>query len=363
MKRTAPVVLVVGTRPEIVKMAPVIRACRALQVPSIVLHTGQHYDYALDQIFFSQLELPQPDVRLDIPGGPRDEQLGRTRAGVRQVLATSDAAAIVVQGDTNSTLGAALGGLDARLPVVHVEAGLRCGDLRMAEELNRRECDAFATLLCAPTELARQHLVAEHAPGRVVVTGNTVVDEIQRQLPRLPEPDFPALGVTPMGYALLTVHRRETVEDDAVLRDVFDGIERAAEYMGLPVLAPLHPRTQQRLTELGLRLSNRVRLMPPVGYMEFLQLHRHAILVLTDSGGVQEEACVLGVPCAILRETTERPETVHVGAARIAGIRSAEILDATRRLFGCRGRWPNPFGDGEAGPRIAQLVAQVIGLV
>lgn len=351
------IALVVGTRPEIIKMAPVIRACRAQRIPSFVLHTGQHYDYALDRQFFAQLELPAPDVQLEIRGGPRTEQLARTCSAVRDVLIARHATAVVVQGDTNSTLGAALGGREAGVPVVHVEAGLRCGDVRMAEEHNRRECDAFAALLCAPTDLSRDNLVAERVSGRIVVTGNTVVDELERQLARLAAPDLAAFGVAPKQYALVTVHRRETVEDDSVLRELFQGLALAADHMRLPVVAPLHPRTQQRLDQLGIRFDARVRTIPPAGYIEFLQLHRHAALVLTDSGGVQEEACVLGVPCVILRDTTERPEAVHVGAARIGGVRSDGILDATRALFGGSERWTNPFGDGHAGERIARLIA------
>jgi UDP-N-acetylglucosamine 2-epimerase (non-hydrolysing) len=353
------VALVIGVRPEVVKMAPVIRACRALGVESFVLHTGQHYDWALDGLFFEQLELAEPDVRLEVRGGAREEQLARTRAAVREVLQAKRARAIVVQGDTNSTLGAALGGRDAGVPVVHVEAGLRCGDLRMAEEHNRRECDAFAQLLCAPTELARENLIAELAPGRVAVTGNTVVDELHRQLARLPAPDLSGFGVAPGEFLLATVHRRETVEDDAALRDVFRGLALAAEDARLPLVAPLHPRTQQRIEELDISLGARVRAIPPAGYVEFLQLHRNAALVFTDSGGVQEEACVLGVPCVILRETTERPEAVHVGAARIAGGNADAILSAARALLPRRGYWENPFGDGKAGERIAKLVAQL----
>ncbi len=355
------VALVIGVRPEVVKMAPVIRACRALGVPSFVLHTGQHYDWSLDGLFFQQLELEPPDVRLDVRGGAREEQLARTSDAVRDVLRAQRATAIVVQGDTNSTLGAALGGRAAGIPVVHVEAGLRCGDLRMAEERNRRECDAFAALLCAPTELSRANLLAENVPGRIAVTGNTVVDELHRQLARLPAADLSPFGVEPGRYLLATVHRRETVEDDEALREVIRGLELAAEHAGLPVVAPLHPRTQQRLRELGFALEGRVRSIPPAGYVEFLQLHRNAALVLTDSGGVQEEACVLGVPCVILRETTERPEAVHVGAARIAGVRSADILAATRELLGSTQRWQNPFGDGKAGERIARLVGELRG--
>jgi UDP-N-acetylglucosamine 2-epimerase (non-hydrolysing) len=227
----------------------------------------------------------------------------------------------------------------------------------MAEERIRRECDAFAALLCAPTERARENLCGEQAPGRTVVTGNTVVDEIQRQLARLPEPDLSPFGATPHRHALLTLHRRETVEDDTVLREVLDGIARVADHTGLPVIAPLHPRTRQRLADLDLQLGERIRAIPPVGYIEFLQLHRHAALVLTDSGGVQEEACILGIPCIILRETTERPEAVEVGAARIAGVRSGDILTAAQGLFGQREGWTNPFGDGQAWVRIAREIA------
>lgn len=353
------VALVVGTRPEVVKMAPVIRACRARGIDYFVLHTGQHYDWALDGLFFAQLELPQPEIRFEIRGGPRDEQLARTRDAVRGIIAARGARAIVAQGDTNSTLGAALGGRDAGVPVVHVEAGLRCGDLRMAEEHNRRECDAFAELLCAPTDLSRENLLAERASGRIVVTGNTVVDELHRQLERMPAADLSGFGVAPKQYLLATVHRRETVEDDAALANVFRGLALAGEHAGLPVIAPLHPRTHQRLRERGIALGERVRAIEPAGYVDFLQLHRNAALVLTDSGGVQEEACVLGVPCVILRETTERPEAVHVGAARIAGVYSEDILAATRELLGSATPWQNPFGDGKAGERIAQLIEDV----
>jgi len=354
------VALVVGTRPEVVKMAPVIRACREQRVDAFVLHTGQHYDWQLDGLFFAQLELAPPDVRLEIRGGARDEQLARTRESVRAQLAARGARVVVVQGDTNSTLGAALGGRDAGVPVVHVEAGLRCGDLRMAEEHNRRECDAFAALLCAPTELSRSNLLMENAPGRIVVTGNTVVDELYRQLARPIHRELAAFGLAPKRYLLATVHRRETVESDAALREVFHGLELAAQLTGLPVIAPLHPRTRQRLAELGFVPSARVRTIPPAGYHEFLTLQLHAALVLTDSGGVQEEACVLGVPCVVLRETTERPEAVQVGAARIAGVHSAEILAASRALLGATAAWENPFGDGKAGERIAQLVGELV---
>jgi UDP-N-acetylglucosamine 2-epimerase (non-hydrolysing) len=353
------VALVVGVRPEVVKMAPVIRACRALGIPSFVLHTGQHYDWALDGLFFQQLELAPPEVRFEVRGGTREEQLARTSAVVRDVLRARRATAIVVQGDTNSTLGAALGGREAGIPVVHVEAGLRCGDLRMAEEHNRRACDAFAALLCAPTELSRENLAREGVRGQIVVTGNTVVDELKRQLRLLPPPDLSAFGVEPKRYLLATVHRRETVEDDSALREVFRGLELAARDAAMPIVMPLHPRTQQRLRELDFKLDDRVRPIPPAGYLEFLQLQRNAAVVLTDSGGVQEEACVLGVPVVILRETTERPETVHVGAARIAGVRSDEILAATRELLGGAQRWEHPFGDGESGERIARLVGEL----
>jgi UDP-N-acetylglucosamine 2-epimerase (non-hydrolysing) len=354
------IALVVGTRPEIVKMAPVIRAVRAAGLPHFVLHTGQHYDWTLDGLFFEQLELQPADVRLEIRGGPRDQQLARTRDAVREVLAARRARAVVVQGDTNSTLGAALGGRAAGIPVVHVEAGLRCGDLRMAEEHNRRECDSFAALLCAPTDVARENLQREAVRGRIAVTGNTVVDELERQLAVLPAADLSAFGVEAGRYLLATVHRRETVEDDAVLRDLFRGLELAAAHARMPVVAPLHPRTLGRLRELGMAVGARVRVLPPAGYVEFLQLHRHAALVLTDSGGVQEEACVLRVPCVILRETTERPEAVQVGAARIAGVRSDDILGAARALLGAKTPWENPFGDGKAGERIAGLVGELL---
>lgn len=352
------ITIMVGTRPEIVKMAPVIRACETRGVEFELVHSGQHYDYELDGLFFDQLTLKRPDVRLAVGSGSRAEQVGRTREGVAAHIRKSRSEMVLVQGDTNTVIGAALAAHDVGIPIGHVEAGLRCGDLSMVEEMNRRECDAIADLLFAPTEEALEHLRDEDAPGEAFLTGNTVVDELKRQLAHADDAVLRAHGLAPGGYLLATVHRAEGVRDAATLRALFTGIASVAEEFDLPVVLPLHPNTRAKVAALDGLAMERLRMMPALGYHEFLALHRSARMTLTDSGGVQEEACVLGIPCVILRECTERPEAMHVGAACLGSLDAESIVAAARELRDAPRDWPNPFGNGTAGQQIVSLVEE-----
>ena len=351
--------IVVGTRPEIVKMAPLIRAATARGLRPLVAHTGQHYSFEMDAVFFHELGLPEADVNLEVGSGAAAGQLAAIVDGMATWVELERPDWVLVEGDTNSVLGAALAAHKSGVRVGHVEAGLRSFDRTMPEELNRILTDHVADLLFAPTERAAAQLASEGFNGdRVRVTGNTVVDELLIQRERaLASGALAKHDVASGGYALATVHRAENTDVASRLLGIVAGLARSAERLGVPVLCALHPRTRARLEELGATVPPRVRLLPPLPYLEFLGLHAGAALMLTDSGGLQEEACVLGVPCVTMRDNTERPESVDVGANRLAGADAASIADAAAAMVGVPRNWKQPFGDGHAAERILDVLA------
>jgi len=359
------IAIAVGTRPEIVKMAPIVRACIARGVDHALLHTGQHYSHELDGVFFDELGLPPPHANLAVGSQSAPRQLAAILERIEPVLAELAPDAVLVQGDTNSVLAVALAAEKSGIPVGHVEAGLRSYDRTMPEEINRVLTDHLSQWLFAPTEHAAAILHAEgFAADRVLVTGNTVVDELLRQSASPVAAQVPArFGVAPGRYALATVHRAENTGDPDRLRGILRGLDGVARALDMPVLAALHPRTTARMHALGLTAGDGVRALPPLGYVEFVGLEAHAALVLTDSGGLQEEACVLRVPCVTLRDNTERPESVDVGANVLAGADATRIVACARTMIARPRRWPNPFGDGHAGERIVDaLLASGAGL-
>src|SRR5262245_57007033 len=354
------VAIVVGTRPEIVKMAPVLRAAVARGLRPLLVHTGQHYSFELDEVFFRELGLPDADVNLRVGSGGAAEQLAAIVSGTAAWLDREKPDWVLVEGDTNSVLGAALAAHKSGVRVGHVEAGLRSFDRRMPEELNRILTDHVSDLLFAPTERAAAQLALEGiAPARVLVTGNTVVDELLHERERARANGALArLRLTPRGYALATLHRAENTDDAMRLLGIVEGYRRAAERLRLPILCALHPRTRARLDDLGAGAPEGVQFLPPLGYLEFLALHADAALMLTDSGGLQEEACVLTVPCVTTRDNTERPESVDVGANRLAGADPQRIAEAAEAMIHAPRDWRQPFGDGHAAERIlAALLA------
>jgi UDP-N-acetylglucosamine 2-epimerase (non-hydrolysing) len=350
----------VGTRPEIIKMAPVVRACAARGVDFLLLHTGQHYTFEMNGALFKELDLPAPRVNLEVGSGSQAYQIAAIVRGLEPVIASEKPDVMLVEGDTNSVLATALAAQKLGVPVGHVEAGLRSYDRGMPEEINRILTDHLSEYLFAPTELARRILLGEGvSPSRIHVTGNTVVDELLRQRERARQPGLlERFGVQSGHFALATVHRPENTDHPTRLRGVFDGLARAGKEMGMPVLAALHPRTTERLQSLGMTLDGGIRPLPPLPYLDFLGLHAEAALMLTDSGGLQEEACCLGVPCVTLRDNTERPESVEVGANMLAGADAERIVESARTMRKRRGGWPNPFGDGRAGERIVDVLAR-----
>jgi UDP-N-acetylglucosamine 2-epimerase (non-hydrolysing) len=352
-----PITFVLGTRPEIIKLAPVIHTCRENDVPYTILHTGQHYSETLDSVFFDQLELPEPDVNLAVGSGSHGEQTGEMLIRMERVLEDMAPDTVLVQGDTNSVLAGAIAASKMDVELGHVEAGLRSFDRTMPEEINRIVADHVSNYLFAPTDGSRQQLLDEGIPhSRITVTGNTVVDAVYRnqKIARRRSDVIPKLGLRGTEYFLMTAHRAENVDDEGRFREILQGADRAAQAHGSEVIYPIHPRAQERLEEFDLDVPALIRTIPPQEYLDFLRLEAEATLILTDSGGVQEEACILGVPCVTMRDSTERPETIDVGANTLCRPDADTIVRGVAEMLKAEPDWENPFGDGNAGGRIVE---------
>ena len=351
--------IILGTRPEIIKMSPIIREFEQSGLDYFILHTGQHYSYEMDRVFFEQLELPDAKYNLDVGSGTHGEQTGKILTGIEQVLMQEMPDAVLVQGDTNTVLAGALAASKLHIRVGHVEAGLRSYDRHMPEETNRVLTDHCSDYLFAPTKKAREILVGEGiSADSIYFTGNTIVDAVRQNVKLAAERSsiLNELDIEPRGYFLATAHRQENVDDPAKFTGILNGLESVAEEFGMPVIYPIHPRSQKRIKEFGMSINENIKLIDPVDFMSFLHLENNASLVLTDSGGVQEETCILGVPCVTLRDNTERPETIEVGANMLAGTDPEKIRDCARSMMDRDRDWENPFGDGNAGERIRRIM-------
>jgi len=347
------VATVVGNRPQFVKAAAVSPRLRERH-EEILVHTGQHHDEELSAVFFDELGLPAPDHRLEISGGSNSSQLARMVGALEPLITDLAPDLVLLYGDTNSTLAGALAAADAGVPVVHVEAGMRSFDRSQPEERNRVLTDQLSALLCASTQAAADQLASEGVPGRAVVVGDVMVDVAlatrERSLGRTDV--LAAHGLQPGSYLLVTAHRPANVDDPAALERLVELLEALPD----PVLMPLHPRSLARLESqhLHARAAAAASLTQPLGYLEFAALLNNARAVLTDSGGVQKEAYIAGVPCITLRERTEWGETVAAGWNTLVGLDAAAALEALTRT-------PPPerpplWGDGDAGARIVAAI-------
>lgn len=355
--------IILGTRPEIIKMSPIIRKCEADGLDYLMIHTGQHYSYGMDRIFFDELLLPRPSFNLDVGSGPHGSQTGKMLAGIEGILANEKPGIVYVEGDTNTVLAGALAAAKLHIRIGHVEAGLRSFDRGMPEEINRVVADHVSDLLFSPTEAARQLLLREGIPeDKIFVTGNTIVDAVRENLKIAKDsPVLEKLRLRPRSYLLVTLHRQENVDDKARLGEIVEGLGEVAAEHGMPLIFPVHPRTRKMMEAFGLEVPDPIMLIEPLGFMDFLKAEANARLVLTDSGGVQEESCILGVPCVTLRENTERTETIEAGANVLAGHRHDDILCCARAMMKKDGGWENPFGDGHAGERIIGITIKSLG--
>ncbi len=350
--------IILGTRPEIIKFSPIICEFERLGLDYFILHSGQHYSYSLDRGFFEQLRLPEARYNLDVGSGSHGLQTGRMLIGIEDVLKRERPDIVLVQGDTNTALAGALAAVKLRIPVGHVEAGLRSYDRSMPEEINRLLADHCSDLLFAPTEKARRILLGEGIPeDRIYVTGNTIVDALYRNLRLAGDKGevLNRLDLEEKKFFLATVHRQENVDDKGRFSKILEGLDLVDERFGFPVVYPVHPRAEKRMRQFGLKPRG-VRLIEPLDYFSFLLLESCARLVLTDSGGVQEETCILRVPCVTLRYNTERPETLEVGSNILAGVEPEVIVEKAEIMLKRKPDWPNPFGDGKSGKRITKIL-------
>ena len=358
------IAIILGTRPEIIKMSPIIRECEKRNCNYYIIHTGQHYSYDMDKIFFEELELPSVKYNLEVGSGSHAEQTGKIMAGIEKVLMTDRPDLILVQGDTNTVLAGALAASKLLIKIAHVEAGLRSFDRRMPEEINRVVADHISDHLFAPTELAKSNLTKEGIDeNKITVTGNTIVDSVQQSL-KISEKKIHVLknlGIEPKNYIVVTLHRQENVDVEERLVHIINGLKSISSKYSMPIIFPMHPRTEKMIEAFGISLGSVIKIKP-LGFMEFLQLESNARLVITDSGGVQEETCILGVPCITLRDNTERPETVAVGSNILCEVNNYHMLNAVDSMIRTGKHWENPFGDGKTSERIVDISMKFIKL-
>ncbi len=350
---------VVGARPNFVKIAPIVaEIARRPELSGRLVHTGQHFDDAMSSAFFRDLDLPAPDLHLGVGGGTHAEQTARTMLALDSVLETERPDWVLVVGDVNATLAATLTAVKRGIRVAHVEAGLRSFNRRMPEELNRVLTDAVADLLFTPSADADENLLREGIPPeRIRRVGNVMIDTLRRQLPRAADrPVLRDFGLESGRFAVVTLHRPSNVDDRETLADLLNLLGELARM--LPVIFPVHPRTSARIADFKLAVPANVRTTPPLGYLDFLKLWSESRLVLTDSGGLQEETTALGVPCLTLRDETERPVTVTRGTNRVVGNRPDRVLAAALDILD--GKHPEggipDLWDGNTAPRIVQAL-------
>ncbi len=363
------IAIVLGTRPEIIKFSPIIRICERDKIDYFVLHTGQHYDFNMGKIFFNELGMKPAITNLDVGSGSHTETTSRIMIDVEKIFIEKKPDVVLVQGDTNTVLAASLVSTKLHVPLGHVEAGLRSYDRRMPEEYNRIICDHISDYLFTPTKLTERNLYKEGVAKNnilyyngirtpeIILTGNTIVDAIQQNLDKSNKSQiFSKLGILNGEYFLVTAHREENTDNMARLEGIIKGIDNVAEHYKLPIVYPIHPRTKKRLEEfklLGkLNAIKNLHAIEPLGFFDLLALEANAKLVLTDSGGIQEETCSLKVPCVVLRDRSDRPESLEVGASVLAGADPAKILSSVETMLSISRTWKNPFGDGKAAEKI-----------
>jgi UDP-N-acetylglucosamine 2-epimerase (non-hydrolysing) len=357
------VTVAVGTRPEIVKMAPVIRALKRKNMPFIFVHCGQHYDYNMSQQFIDDLQLPKPDYGYRLEANLQGAaQTACIMINMEKLFRKAPPCLSLVEGDTNGVLATSIAAVKLGIPVGHVEAGLRSFDLRMPEEHNRRLTDHISTHLFAPTKTAVSNLENENVWGKIHLTGNTIIDAVAQHLPIAERKSVILEKIRFKEFALATAHRAENVDDLQVLKSFMEAFAEAP----IPVVCPMHPRTKKRLRENRIyeriKRSQNVQILPPLGYLDFLFLMKRCKMLVTDSGGIQEEATApcIRKPVLVIRLSTERPEAVDAGFAQLVGVEKTSILKAMKATLEHPRVLPrtSPFGNGDSSEKIVQIVQE-----
>jgi UDP-N-acetylglucosamine 2-epimerase (non-hydrolysing) len=360
------IISVVGARPNFIKIAPIHKAFQAYSdiVEHKICHTGQHFDEKMSNIFFDELEMPRPDFYLGISGGSHAEQTAKIMIEFEKILIRESPRLIIVPGDVNSTLACSLVASKMEIPIAHVEAGLRSFDRTMPEEINRLVTDTLSDLLFVSEESGLEHLKNEGiSPKKIFFTGNVMIDSLEQYLPKINQSVIlDSLKLQAGNYILVTFHRPANVDDPEYLKDLTSFLNEIS--LHAPVVFPVHPRTRIKLGESGLSdsFSSNLLLLDPIGYIDFLRLTTQAKLVITDSGGIQEETTYLGIPCITVRNNTERPATVILGTNVLAGTNLGKVREAAETVLSGKlkkGKVP-PLWDGKTAKRIARIIVNYL---
>jgi UDP-N-acetylglucosamine 2-epimerase (non-hydrolysing) len=358
------IAIVVGTRPEIIKMSPIIRECQKRKIDFFILHSGQHYDHNMDEIFFEELELPAPKYNLHVGSKPFGQQVGMMMKGMKKNFIRERPGVVLVQGDTLTVLMGTLAAKKVGILVAHHEAGLRSHDLTMPEEVNRILTDHLSEFLFFPTKDAIKNVNTEGVNANYTsMTGNTIVDAVY-QNSKIADRKcniLKKLNLKSKKYVLITVHRAENTNDKKRLQNILRGLEMVGEkFPEYKLLFPMHPRTSNKILEYNLKLPSNIRMIKPLGFLEFLQLEKNAVLCITDSGGLQEECSIMHVPTVTVRDNTERPETIKFGMNLLAGASPEKILECSTKMLTKKIIWRPLFGDGKASERIVDIIKKQV---
>jgi UDP-N-acetylglucosamine 2-epimerase (non-hydrolysing) len=357
------IAIILGTRPEIIKMSPLIREIDKKGLDYFILHTGQHYDYKMDKKFFDDLDLLEPRYNLNVGGNEYRKQIGLMISRISKILAKEKPDIVFVQGDTNSVLAGALAANRVGVKIGHHEAGLRSHDLTMLEETNRIITDHISDYLFSPTKEAVKNLKEEGIKAnKFFLTGNTIVDAVRQNLGLANKKVdvLKKLNLEKNNYIVATAHRAENVDIKERLEGILSGLKLVSQHFKMPIIYPMHPRTKNNIKKFSLKIHEGIKITEPLGYLEFLQLEANSSLIITDSGGLQEEACILKIPCVTVRDNTERPETIAAGINILAGTNAEKILESAKSMAENGKTWINPFGDGRAAEKILKIA---IGLI
>ena len=353
------IAIILGTRPEIIKMSPIIRLVEEKNIDYFIIHSNQHYSKNMDAVFFEDLNLPPPKYNLGIGSADHGNQTGKMLIKIEEILLKEDPSIVLSQGDTNTVLAGILAASKQNISCGHVEAGLRSYDRRMPEEKNRVICDVLSEFLFAPTNVQKEILNHEGiSDNRIFVVGNTIVDAVyqNKNVAEQKSSILNKLDLKSNRYVLITAHRALNVDLKSSLKKLVKLINKLQEITGLTVVYPIHPRTLAKLKKFNLKIRN-VKLIEPVRYIDFLTLEMNANLIVTDSGGIQEEACILHTPCITIRENTERPETLENGANRLVGLDILKLKKAVNFHKENGNSWKNPFGDGRTSQKIIEVIS------
>ena len=348
------VCIILGTRPEIIKFAPIIRECEKRGTDYFIVHTGQHYDYNMDKVFFEDLKLPQAKYNLDVGSGFYGQQLNKMMIKLKDVLTSENPSVVLVLGDTSTTLAGALVAHKLGIKIGHIESGLRSYEI-MFEEVHRVISGIIGDYLFVPTEKSKQNLLKENIDeNKIFVTGNSIVDAMYQNIELTNNKILEKLNIKPNDYIAITAHRPEYVDRKDELSNTLKALEILSNEH--KIIFSIHPRTRKNLTKFNLKIPEKVITIEPVGYLDFLSLMNNSKLMLTDSGGIQEETCIIKKPCVTLRNATERPETVDVGSNMIAGTDPDKIIECVNIMLNKERNWNNPFGDGRTSQRIMDIL-------